>query len=223
MSIVSLLQVIEPGPVQAMPAEGDDGRRLRAERNRDAVVDALLALYDEGHVQPGVARIAERAGVSSRSVFRHFADLDALAAATIERQWSRVRELFEPPPPGGDLATRVEALTAQRLRLHDTVAGVARAATLHVLMSSSPTVAAAVGDRRRLLAEQVTTLFAPELQAIAEPARREVVADALEAAASLENVEHLRTHVGLDRERAAAVVRHSLLAVLTAAPGAAGR
>lgn len=167
--------------------------------------------------------IAERAGVSSRSVFRHFADLDALAAATIERQWSRVRALFEPPPPGGDLVTRVEALTAQRLRLHDTVAGVARAATLHVLLSSSPTVAAAVGDRRRLLAEQVTTLFAPELQAIADPARRQVVAAAVEAAASLENVEHLRTHARLDRERTAAVVHHTLLAVLTAAPGAAGR
>ena len=38
-----------------------DGRRVRRDRNRDAVVDALLTLYGEGNREPGSAEIAERA------------------------------------------------------------------------------------------------------------------------------------------------------------------
>ena len=47
-----------------------DGRRVRRDRNRDAVVDALLTLYGEGNLEPGSAEIAERAGLSPRSLFR---------------------------------------------------------------------------------------------------------------------------------------------------------
>ncbi len=60
-----------------------DRRRLRTERGRQLVVDALLAYYDEGDPEPGAAKIAARAGVSERTVFRYFDDLDSLAAAAI--------------------------------------------------------------------------------------------------------------------------------------------
>ena len=54
--------------------EETDGRRLRRALNREAVVDALLSLYDEGNLRPGTDRIAERAGISPRSLFRYFDD-----------------------------------------------------------------------------------------------------------------------------------------------------
>ncbi|MGH9111849.1 MAG: TetR/AcrR family transcriptional regulator, partial [Acidimicrobiales bacterium] len=95
------------------PAAGGrsaDGRRQRTERSRAAVIDALLSLYDDGAVWPAAAEVAKRAGVSTRSVFRHFADLDGLAEAAIERQWARAHGLFEPPPAEGDLHARVAAL-----------------------------------------------------------------------------------------------------------------
>ena len=41
-----------------------DGRTVRAERTRQALVDALLSLLDEGQLQPTAERIAVRAGVS---------------------------------------------------------------------------------------------------------------------------------------------------------------
>src|SRR4051812_40199139 len=44
-----------------------DGRNVRAERTRKAVVEALLELLDEGDVRPTAERIAVRAGVSERS------------------------------------------------------------------------------------------------------------------------------------------------------------
>lgn len=177
------------------------------------MVDALLSLYDEGMVQPGVADIAERAGVSARSVFRHFDDLDGLAQATIDRHWERVHTLFEPPPAGGDARDRVAALADRRIRLHAAVCGVARAAT--VLSLSSPVVASTLRARRRLLADQVAALFDPELRTRPGRERRELAA-ALEAAASLETIEYLRTQAGLGVGRTAAVVRRTLLALLEA-------
>jgi TetR/AcrR family transcriptional regulator, regulator of autoinduction and epiphytic fitness len=179
-----------------------DGRHRRSERSRAAVVDALLSLYDDGVVRPGVADIAARAGVSPRSVFRHFADLEGLADAAIERQWQRVHQLFDAPPDGGDLETRVGALVDQRLRLYGAVIGVARAAV--VLASSSAVVASTLRAR-----------FAPELDARRGSDRTELAA-ALEAAASLENMDYLRTQAGLGADGTAAVVRRTLHALLEA-------
>ena len=55
-----------------------DGRTVRAERTREAVVTALLALLEEGELSPTAERVAERAHVSERSIFQHFGDREAL-------------------------------------------------------------------------------------------------------------------------------------------------
>ena len=68
----------------------EDGRRLRRERNRDAVVQAVLELVREGELAPGVEAVAARAGLSARSVFRYFDDLDDLCRAAIARQLALV-------------------------------------------------------------------------------------------------------------------------------------
>jgi TetR/AcrR family transcriptional regulator, regulator of autoinduction and epiphytic fitness len=49
-----------------------DGRVARAERSRRAIVAAHLALIDEGDLRPTGERIAERAGVSLRSLWTNF-------------------------------------------------------------------------------------------------------------------------------------------------------
>ena len=71
--------------LRAVGGDGVDRRpaALRTERGRQLVVDALLAYYDEGDHEPGAAKIAARAGVSERTVFRYFDDLDALAAEAV--------------------------------------------------------------------------------------------------------------------------------------------
>jgi len=45
-----------------------DGRVTRGVRNREAIIDALLACYEEGALRPSVPEVATRAGVSTRSV-----------------------------------------------------------------------------------------------------------------------------------------------------------
>src|SRR3954469_10856930 len=66
-----------------------DGRSLRRERNREAVIEAFLVLVREGNFDPGGAEIAERAGVSHRSVFRYFDDLADLMMTAIAREVER--------------------------------------------------------------------------------------------------------------------------------------
>ena len=68
----------------------EDGRTLRRERNRAAMVDAMLELYREGNLAPSSDAIAERAGLSPRSLFRYFEDIDDLVHAAITRQQQRI-------------------------------------------------------------------------------------------------------------------------------------
>src|SRR5438477_2779518 len=86
-----------------------DGRLLRSERARAAVVDALLALIEEGNLKPTAPQIAERAGVSLRLVFHHFRDLDDLFITAAERHISRVLPTVHPAPTTGPLPERLEA------------------------------------------------------------------------------------------------------------------
>lgn len=78
--------------------EAVDGRRARSERSKQAIVDAVLALMDEGNLIPTAQQIADRSGIKIRSFFRHFEDMETLFA-TIDRQ---TREATEALFVGGD-------------------------------------------------------------------------------------------------------------------------
>jgi AcrR family transcriptional regulator len=58
--------------------ETRDGRHARRSANRDKIIAAFLALVREGAVDPGAHAVAKRAGVSPRTVFRCFEDMEAL-------------------------------------------------------------------------------------------------------------------------------------------------
>ncbi len=201
----------DEGPANGPPL---DRRRQRSARGRDGVVEALLQLYNEGDSQPGAAKISARAGVSQRSVFRYFDDLESLAAAAIELQWSRVAPAFAPPASGGSLEHRIRALVSQRLRAHDASAAVGRAAVL--LEPRSPAVARAFGFRREVFRRQVESHFASELE-LAGGGRADLL-DALDAVSSFEHLEYLRTVAGHSRTRTATLTIRTLSALLSGNP-----
>ena len=205
-----------------MSDPGADGRRLRSERSRTAVIDALLALYEQGIVRPTVAQIAEGSGVSERSVFRHFTDLEDLASTAIARQFAIVAPYFEPPPDDGDLAARVDAIVDHRLALGSRMHHLARAAAYHA--NSSPTIAAAVADRRGRLRTQVAHQFDRELRSRRGRPRALLLAS-LDHTLSLESLDYLGDPTGGDlagrdlraavRGEVAALLRSSLDPSLT--------
>src|SRR6187551_2594584 len=98
----------------------EDGRRLRRDRNRTAVVEAMLELYGDGNLAPSSEEIAERAGLSSRSLFRYFEDIDDLVQAAIVRQQERIAPfLVVDVDRDASFDERVAAFVQQRLRLLD--------------------------------------------------------------------------------------------------------
>lgn len=161
-----------------------DGRHVRRERNRDAVVTAMLGLYREGVVTPSSEQIAGRAGVSARSVFRYFADVDDLAREAIARQQQHLAPLWDlgldPDAPLGD---RIVAFVAGRVRLLDGMGEVGRVARHQAVRQ--PLIGAELDRVRRLLRAQTRAAFAPELDPLA-PTEAAAVLSAIDALTSWE-------------------------------------
>jgi AcrR family transcriptional regulator len=184
-----------------------DGRVLRGERNRDAIVEALLALLAEGDVQPSARNIAQRAGVSLRTVFQHFNDIDSLYGAVAQRQVDRLWSKLDPlPTPDSPLDERLDAVVAQRVELFETIGPVRRAAV--VMNSSSPALQRGLARSEAFLRRQIAETFGPEL---AGDADRLAAAD---FATSWEAWDGLRRSSRRSVATATRVVRVLLLAVL---------
>jgi TetR/AcrR family transcriptional regulator, regulator of autoinduction and epiphytic fitness len=188
-----------------------DGRRVRAERTRWALVDALLALLEEGDPQPTAARIAERAGVSERSVFQHFPEREGLFEAATLRQGERIADMVSDIPPDAPLEERLEAYVEQRTAVLEMVSPVRRAAL--VVEGTSETVTVALQAVREAGWAQVRAAFATEVAAAPESERAELAA-ALSAATSWPTWENLRVHQGLDLEAASGVLRRMVRALV---------
>lgn len=190
-----------------------DGRSARGERTRAAIVDAHVALVTEGSPRPTGEAIAARAGVSLRSVWVHFADLEALLAATAAEILARQEADFRPVDPGLALEDRVEQFCRQRADVLERVSPLARASVLRE--PSSP----ALRDYHRrhldLVRAEVEVLFAGELEAV-PPADRVVVLDALVAATTWGAWSTLRDHLGRSTDQCRAVMVHAVRHLLGA-------
>ena len=176
-----------------------DGRRARRDRNRESVVDALLELYGEGHMRPSLDLVAQRSGVSHRSVFRYFEDLNELDRVAIERFHERCAHLFEIPALGeGSLSARIERLVDQRLILHDATAPVARVARMRA--PTHPVLAENIVTNRDVLRRQIAAHFAVEFKL-----HESTTVLAVSALTSMETIDLMRSDHGSARVRSALI------------------
>ncbi len=188
-----------------------DGRAQRSARSREAVVDAMLDLLQEGSLRPGAAEIAARAGVSVRTVFRHFEDLEELFATATEHQAMRIGPLLLSPPPAGSRAQRVDALVGHRADLHESIAPVRRAALRHEPFHQA--VRQGLDQARRLLRRHLVATFGPELERL-RAADRATLTAALESATSFAAWDNLRVEQHLSVSQARAAVTTTVVALL---------
>lgn len=189
-----------------------DGRAARAARTRDAIVDACVALVERGDVRPTAPRVAERAGVSVRSVFQHFDDLPALYTAVVRKVVERLAVLVVPVDPSLPLEQRITTFAHHRGNLLEAVTPFRRAAAVHGPFS--PELREALAEGAAYLRREVDDTFGSELSAAAPADRRELL-DALAVATSWGAWDSLRSEAGDTRERAQAVVERMLTALLT--------
>lgn len=187
-----------------------DGRTARAERTRQAIVDAHLALLEEGDLKPTGERIADRAGVSLRALWTNFKDMERLFAASGERLLERQDAEFRPVSPDLPLDQRVTEFCRQRTRLLELVAPVARA-----VRTREPFSAQLRRSRGWFVArvrDELEALFAPELDAAGE-ARADLL-NALTVASTWAAWSLLRDDLNLCVEDAARVMERSVRALL---------
>jgi AcrR family transcriptional regulator len=192
-----------------------DGRRLRRSRNRDAAVDALLALYREGRLDPSAAEIAERAELSPRSLFRYFDDVDDLVRAAIERQTQIVFPALERRVDTNlAAAERIEQFVDLRLALFDTVGRVGRVTRLHAPFHDE--IRSNLAVMRTYLRRQIELTFAAEL-ALHDAAQRRSIIAALDVMCSYESVDLLLDDQGLSHAQTRATLVHGVTALLRTA------
>lgn len=187
--------------------QSSDGRRQRSERSQTAIIEAALALMDEGALVPTAQQIADRAGVGIRSFFRHFADMDSLFLAADEMLISSYEALFEVDNRAGTLSERV----ARAVDLYGNAFDQLRPIILctQAQLWRSPKLRENYAWHQKRLRKELE-LWLPEVVALPKDRR-----EALHAVASFDMWHRLREHQGLSPKASSDIVTslvHDLIA-----------
>jgi len=196
----------------ATTAVRPDGRLERSRRTREAVVDALLALQEEGDLAPSGHRVASRAGVSPRTVYLHFADMEALFVEAGDRFLAKLAAVGVPVPVAAPLAERIARFCDRRAQVLETLLPVYRGSRLR-----QPFSAALQANRDRYVRssdDEIDAVFGPELSARSVDDRERLRA-ALYVATCSASWDALRDDRGLDVAGATAVLRHLVVGLLS--------
>ena len=78
-----------------MPATTKPPLRKDAQRNRDRIIAATRAAFQERGLDVGVDEIARRAGVGMGTLYRHFPTKDALIDAIVDARFAELTEAAE--------------------------------------------------------------------------------------------------------------------------------
>ena len=186
--------------------EESDGRRRRSLDSRARIVAAMLELVREGAVTPGAERVAARADVGLRTVFRHFKDMDSLygeMSKVVEMQFRVVVERPFTAPRGKE---RIVKLVHRRAEVYETIAPFKRASEAHRHRSAFLEAGQArmVATSRKILQAELP----PEV------ATDEPTFEALDLLLSFEAWNRLRREQGLSAARARQTVEATVRRLL---------
>lgn len=221
MELVDVMPTVEhvadsPGGFDERVRDGEpsDGRTARSHRTRGAIVDAMRALHAEGDLRPTAPRIAERAGVSLRTVWQQFADMETLLMEAIRRDNEILWSLLERIDPDQPLPARVASFVGQRSRVLEQMTPTWRAARLH-----EPFSEALRRNKTRTLVvakAELATVFALELSQLAS-AKRQQLLEGLHSITVWSYWEALRADLGFGPRQARKQVGATFAALLAEA------
>jgi len=186
-----------------------DGRNRRAAETRRKIIAAAKAMIAETSTAPTVVAVAKRADVSVRSVFQHFGDVESLFVTVMD---SVRDDLVIPPPTPSNrpLSARIISVVDNLAQVFDKIVPLRVAAGQFV---NHPALIERAKVSKLELREATLEAFAPEFAALSAEAQEELL-DAIGAALSLEAWIVLRRRDGMSFERATAVWRLTLTALL---------
>lgn len=187
-----------------------DGRNRRAAETRRKIIEAAKVMIAETSTAPTVVAVARRADVSVRSVFQHFGDVESLFVTVLDAIGQDIvvpQQASDSRPLGQRVASVVQGLA----EVFDKIVPLRVAAGQFV---DHPALIERGKAFKLELRKSTFEAFAPEFAGLDEQAREEL-ADAIGAALSLDAWIVLRRRDGLSFERASAVWRMTLEALLT--------
>lgn len=189
---------ITPFPGLEANDDPSDGRRLRSERSRTQIIEALFTLIREGDMNPSAARVAERAAVGQRTVFRLFEDMDSLFGEMAEQIQSEVMPIVLAPYVSTDWTERLAELVRRRADVFERVFPLRVSANLRRFQS-------------RFLMDEYRRGLILERESLKAILPKHVVSDkrliaALEATTGFQTWRRLRQDQGLTAEDAGAIM-----------------
>jgi AcrR family transcriptional regulator len=184
-----------------------DGRSMRRARNREAVLDAVIEIFESGDIDPSVDAVAERAGVSNRSIYRYFEHRDHLIRAAVTHAMRRVIPEITLDQIGvGPFDQRVERFVDHRLQMYQRLAPITRAAKLAA--ASEPMIGEEFTAGRLILRQAFLDHFAEEFEPLG-PGERTRAVIAAELAFQFEAFEFLWTSTnGMVQEMRLLLIDH---------------
>lgn len=193
-----------------------DGRVLRGLRNRQALMDAFYALAGETGAIPKAADVAERAGLSVRSLFQHFNDLEELRSAVVETRCQQAldhvlveREIVDLSQP---VEQRVETILRSRVGLWEMLEPLRQTLLLREGLDESAHVRDLLEELRIAVRSHLQLYFAAELHAL--QLDDDLVLTSFQLSTSAACWDNLRLVHGYDVDTTIAIMRHMALSVL---------
>lgn len=98
-----------------------DGRRQRSNRSRDQIVRAMIDLIRAGEMQPAAARVAEKANVGLRTVFRHFEEMETLNREISAIVEAEILPIVEKPFQGKTWRDQLDDLMQRRADIYERI------------------------------------------------------------------------------------------------------
>ena len=183
-----------------------DGRRQRGERTRQAIIEAVLSLQEEGVLVPTAQQISDRAGVLIRSFFRHFDDMETLFKAADDQLRDSYEALFIGGDRQGSLSERVHHAVERRSAAFEQLTNLflgTKAQLWRYDMLRNNYARNQKGLRKDLEA------WLPELNCLPD-----VECESVHAIASFEMWNRLRSEQGLSEKASISVIQSTLISLL---------
>lgn len=187
---------------RAKQSDAVDGRRLRSERSRQAIIDAGLELMGGGVLVPTAQQISDAAGVGIRTFFRHFEDMESFFIAIDEQMRDSYESVFLGGNREGSIEDRLLHAVEHHANAFESLTSVILATQAQLWRSAVVRKNYARGQRglRKDLDDWI-----PELEKLPKEKR-----EAVDAVASFEMWNRLRDRQGLSKKASIDIV-HALL------------
>jgi len=194
--------------MSSIPASAVDGRSLRRERNRQDIVDALLGLIQNGETEISAALIASKAGLSERSIFRYFDDVNDLYRSVCDLAFSKEIEYALIDDAGvGSLDTKIENFVNQRVRIYTMNEKIAPAARSFAF--KNPIIKNQLVVGRKLLRNQIITHFSEELSAF-DKQQQQVAVSIIDSLTTFEYYDMMRSDQKMSVQAIKSVLTESI-------------